>query len=409
MAIKFNQFQSKIEEIYTPRAEDEKRFASKHVVAITKDAAGNDPDFATKGVKKGKRLADRDDEESKKVYEYNYSYPVPNQIAYEDDDENEPEEPEEDEKEVDYEGEMAKAELRAIATKAGALAQMMDDEMDLEAWLQSKISVAKKDIDAVYDYVVFSMMPRMNSEQFEAAVEMISEQALDEVLKKSDKAGKWISDFVHSDNPKFKGKSKKQRMKQALAAYYAKQRNEEVEHIDEAKMVDAYSKERNDDSKKLSDWSKEKLTRHLKIPHGSHSSSSIRDEHQRRLKTGEYKMQKEEIELDEAKRGRPRKDGSTKPGDDDGGREHIVVQLRKSVNLRGQKDVEFNSGEKHQVSVDHAKKALQMHDSMKKSEDKQDFAARLAKSHGSFKDAIAGKPPEPKKPKITLAKFAGKK
>jgi len=388
MAIKFNQFQSKIEEIYTPRAEDEKRFASKHVVAITKDAAGNDPDFATKGVKKGKRLADRDDEESKKVYEYNYSYPVPNQIAYEDEDENEPEEPEV-EKEVDYEGEMAKAELRAIATKAGALAQMMDDEMDLEAWLQSKISVAKKDIDAVYDYVVFSMMPRMNSEQFEAAIEMISEQALDEVLKKSDSAGKWISDFVHSDNPKFKGKSKKQRMKQALAAYYAKQRNEEVE-LDEANNDKHFEKQ----SKKMQDA----INLHLR------KGKSYADA----VKAAKVHV-KEESELHEAKRGRPRKDGSSKPGDDDGGREHIVVQLRKSVNLRGQKDVEFNSGEKHQVSVDHAKKALQMHDSMKKSEDKQDFAARLAKSHGSFKDAIAGKPAEPKKPKITLAKFAGKK
>ena len=121
------------------------------------------------------------------------------------------------------------------------------------------------------------------------------------------------------------------------------------------------------------------------------------------------RLTKEEVELDEAKRGRPRKDGSTKPGEDEGGREHIVMQLRKAINLRGQKDVEFNSGEKHQVSVDHAKKALQMHDSMKKAEDKQEFAARLAKSHGSFKDAVAGKPAEPKKPKITLAKFAGKK
>ena len=32
----------------------------------------------------------------------------------------------------------------------------------------------------------------------------------------------WIKDFVHSDNPKFKGKDKKTRIKMALAAYYAK-------------------------------------------------------------------------------------------------------------------------------------------------------------------------------------------
>jgi hypothetical protein len=64
------------------------------------------------------------------------------------------------------------------------------------------------------------------------------EQELHEVLKKDATAGDWIHDFVHSDNPKFAGKSTKKRQKMALAAYYAKQRNEwneEVE-IDESKM-----------------------------------------------------------------------------------------------------------------------------------------------------------------------------
>lgn len=50
---------------------------------------------------------------------------------------------------------------------------------------------------------------------------------LDEVLSKDDKAGDWIHDFVHSTNPKFEGKSKKERIKMALGAYYGKQ-NEDV-------------------------------------------------------------------------------------------------------------------------------------------------------------------------------------
>lgn len=54
-------------------------------------------------------------------------------------------------------------------------------------------------------------------------------QELHEVLGKDDSAGKWISDFVHSNNPKFVGKSKEKRKQMALAAFYAKQRNEEVE------------------------------------------------------------------------------------------------------------------------------------------------------------------------------------
>ena len=54
------------------------------------------------------------------------------------------------------------------------------------------------------------------------------EQELNEVLGKNAEAGDWIHDFVHSDNPKFQGKSKEKRKQMALAAYYAAQRNEEL-------------------------------------------------------------------------------------------------------------------------------------------------------------------------------------
>ena len=46
---------------------------------------------------------------------------------------------------------------------------------------------------------------------------------IDEVLTKSTPPAEWIHDFVHSDNPKFAGKSKAERKKMALGAYYAKQ------------------------------------------------------------------------------------------------------------------------------------------------------------------------------------------
>jgi hypothetical protein len=52
------------------------------------------------------------------------------------------------------------------------------------------------------------------------------EVQVDEVLKPSMGAGAYISDFVHSKNPKFAGKSKKERMKQALAAYYSAKRGD---------------------------------------------------------------------------------------------------------------------------------------------------------------------------------------
>ena len=68
--------------------------------------------------------------------------------------------------------------------------------------------------------------------------QQITEEVLDEVLSKDAKAGEWIDDFVKSDNPKFAGKSKDKRKEMALAAYYAKQRNEEVE-LDEEGLKDA--------------------------------------------------------------------------------------------------------------------------------------------------------------------------
>jgi hypothetical protein len=59
----------------------------------------------------------------------------------------------------DYEGEMAKTELRAMCDKADKLANMLSDDQQLEAWLQSKISKAKDYIDAVYDYMVYRDKP----------------------------------------------------------------------------------------------------------------------------------------------------------------------------------------------------------------------------------------------------------
>lgn len=51
---------------------------------------------------------------------------------------------------------------------------------------------------------------------------------INEVLKKSDPIEKWISDFVHSTNPKFAGKSNAERIEMAKGAYYGAQKNEDA-------------------------------------------------------------------------------------------------------------------------------------------------------------------------------------
>lgn len=64
-----------------------------------------------------------------------------------------------------------------------------------------------------------------------------SKKTLKEVITKDTSAGEVIKDFQKSKNPKFAGKSQEKRKQMALAAYYAKQRNESVEDLEEAKHV----------------------------------------------------------------------------------------------------------------------------------------------------------------------------
>jgi len=55
--------------------------------------------------------------------------------------------------EADYEGQMARAQLQMIAQRASALADMMIDDMQLEAWVQSKITTAEDYVTTVHDYM----------------------------------------------------------------------------------------------------------------------------------------------------------------------------------------------------------------------------------------------------------------
>ena len=68
---------------------------------------------------------------------------------------------------------------------------------------------------------------------------------------------------------------------------------------------------------------------------------------------------------------------------------HIVMQLRKSVSMRGQKDVKFNDGSSHKVSASHAQKFLSKHGSLKTSHEKRALQNKAAKSHDHFQSSIS--------------------
>jgi hypothetical protein len=91
---------------------------------------------------------------------------------------------------------------------------------------------------------VANLMAAQKKQDKKSMKEESEMQYIEEKLSPDDPASKWISDFVRSDNPKFAGKSKKERIQQALGAYYAAKRgkNEEFE-IEEAKKMEKMEKD----------------------------------------------------------------------------------------------------------------------------------------------------------------------
>ena len=102
------------------------------------------------------------------------------------------------------------------------------DDMELHRITERLIEIRNKGVLTMDDYDFIANVKKLKEELEDVALD----QQINEVLSKDASAGDWIHDFIHSDNPKFAGKSKKERQKMALGAYYAKQ-NEEVDQIDE--------------------------------------------------------------------------------------------------------------------------------------------------------------------------------
>jgi len=116
---------------------------------------------------------------------------------------------------------------------------------------------------------------------------------------------------------------------------------------------------------------------------------AVEDDIERAEKKGDKKLVKKlkEDDLDEG-RGRPRKDGTTGGSED---RENIQMQLRKSVSLRGLKDVEFADGNKVKVSARDARDVLGKLDAIKAPRERQNAVVHIAKSHKNLVDFAKGK------------------
>ena len=126
--------------------------------------------------------------------------------------------------------------------------------------------------------------------------------------------------------------------------------------------------------------------------------------HKASIVSGKTAPVKEDVELDEAKRGRPRK-GTSPSGDDQDqeANQNIHTQLHKVISAN--KPVTFNNGKSHQISSAHAHKALSMLQNSKASE-RLAIQNSLAHSHDRFHETLKqGKAiVDAPRPKVSLAK-----
>lgn len=181
-----------IAEVYDPKAKDEKKFKDKHVVSKTDDANGNKDDvFQATNVKTVDRY--------KEAHGYN---PGQDEKVYEEVDQLD---------EITHEG----------AVRASSTWRAKGDLKRAQLYMKLAKALEMKDMSTAAG--------------IEQQIRGISEESVEEKLKPSMGAGKYISDFEKSSAPQFKGKSKEKRRVMGIAAYLSAKKGmkEEVEQMDE--------------------------------------------------------------------------------------------------------------------------------------------------------------------------------
>jgi len=81
----------------------------------------------------------------------------------------------------DHEGQMAKSELYRAAKYSMKLFQMIDENQDLEGWVQAKITKSADYLDSVYHYMEYQM--KFGGGTTASSIEDITDEADDEVVK----------------------------------------------------------------------------------------------------------------------------------------------------------------------------------------------------------------------------------
>jgi hypothetical protein len=129
--------------------------------------------------------------------------------------------------EYDYEGDMAKSQLKSIITNAQRMHDMLEETTNLPEWVQSKITLAEDYILTATSYMEGEM-----SEEYSIQEKINMVKA---------KMGDVVKDFYKSDAPQFAGRSKSKRRQMAVAAKLGAMRKSKMseELKDDQHKIDA--------------------------------------------------------------------------------------------------------------------------------------------------------------------------
>ena len=187
-----------------------KRYTRKHEDDMEKDDEVKSDEPKRKGRPKSAKPKDQEN-----VTKGSYKYKMVNGKRVKKDGVKEDGIPLTDRGEYDNEGSEVKGDMHTVIRHATELERHLRDQENLPTWVIEKIGQIKGMMTSVSDYIL---------SQHERGVEHASGEEgvrIAEKITKNTPTGDVIHDFVHSKNPKFAGKSKKERINQALGATYA--------------------------------------------------------------------------------------------------------------------------------------------------------------------------------------------
>ena len=132
--------------------------------------------------------------------------------------------------EYDYEGDMAKSQLKSIITNAQRLHDMLEDTTNLPEWVQSKITLTEDYVLTAANY----MEGEMNEEALAELAASLDEEI--ELFEKAPPGSKYERMVKHIKKGYAKGGlTPKEKSIAYATAWKSYKKNEEVEHIDELK------------------------------------------------------------------------------------------------------------------------------------------------------------------------------